>query len=114
MLDLVWVPLVGAAIMSKKVWETIPQEGRDAIRKAAAEAGRLIKADSRRESVESVQAMAKRGLKVQKVTPEIEAEWLRTVEPIWGKIRGSIVPADIFDEVVNQLKIFRSGQGAKK
>jgi TRAP-type C4-dicarboxylate transport system substrate-binding protein len=114
MLDLVWVPLVGAAIMSKKVWETIPSEGREAIRKAALEAGRLIKADSRRESVESVQAMAKRGLKVQKVTPEVEAEWLRTVEPVWPKIRGSIVPPDIFDEVVNQLKIFRSGQSDKK
>jgi hypothetical protein len=35
------------------------------------------------------------------------------MEPIYPKIRGLIVPADIFDEVTNQLAIYRAGQAGK-
>ncbi len=115
MLDLNWVPLVGAAIVTKKTWDSIPPEGRDALRKAAVEAGKLIKADGRREGMESVEAMRKRGLKVNLITPAIEAQWLQIAESVYPKIRGITVPTDIFDEVMGQLKTFRGTQaGAKK
>jgi TRAP-type C4-dicarboxylate transport system substrate-binding protein len=115
MLDLDWAPLVGAAVMTKKTWDTIPAEGRDAVRKVAAETGALLKADGRRESAASVEAMRKRGLTVHAVTPDVEAEWRREVEAAYPKIRGVIVPVDIFDEVVAELKTFRAARvGGKK
>lgn len=110
MLDLAWAPLVGGTVITKKTWDAIPLEGREALRKAATEAGKLIKADGRRESVESVEAMRKRGLKVHAVTPEVEAEWRREVEAAYPKIRGVIVPGDMFDEVVKQLKAYRAAR----
>jgi hypothetical protein len=83
--------------------------------KSAREAGKLIKADGRRENVESIEALKKRGLKVHAVTPEIDAEWDRTVEKAWTKIRGEVVPADIYDEVMSGLKSFRASKsGAGK
>lgn len=114
MLDLAWAPLVGAAVITKKTWEAIPPEGRDALRKAATEAGKLIKADGRRESVESVEAMRKRGLRVHALTPDVEAEWRREVEAAYPRIRGPIVPADMFDEVVKQLKAYRAARAGDK
>jgi TRAP-type C4-dicarboxylate transport system substrate-binding protein len=115
MLDLAWAPLVGAAVMTKKTWDTIPVEGRGAVRKVATETGALVKADGRRESAESVEAMRKRGLQVHAVTPDVEAEWRREVEAAYPKIRGVIVPVDIFDEVVAELKAFRAARdGGKK
>src|SRR5574341_545514 len=57
MLDLDWAPLVGAAVITKKTWDAIPLEGREALRKTATETGKLIKAGGRRESAESVEAM---------------------------------------------------------
>ncbi len=114
MLDLNWVPLVGAAIVTKKTWDSIPAEGRDALHKAALEAGKLIKADGRREGVESVEAMRKRGLKVHPITPAIEAQWNQIAESVYPKIRGITVPADIFDEVMNQLKTFRAAKSGEK
>jgi len=90
-------------------------EAQEALRKSAREAGKLIKADGRRENVESIEAMRKRGLKIHTLTPEINAEWDRTVEQAWPKIRGTVVPADIYDEVMSQLKTFRAAQeGARK
>ena len=114
MLDLAWVPLVGALVVTKKTWDAIPPEGREALRKTAAETGKLLKADGRRESVESVEAMRKRGLTVHPLTPEIEAEWRREVEAMYPKIRGRIVPAEIFDEVEKQLAIYRAGREGEK
>jgi TRAP-type C4-dicarboxylate transport system substrate-binding protein len=114
MLDLAWAPLVGATVVTKKTWDAIPLAGREALRQAAAETGKLMTADGRRESVESVEAMRKRGLKVHPVTPEVEAEWRREVEATYPKIRGPIVPADIFDEVIRQLKGYRAARDGGK
>jgi TRAP-type C4-dicarboxylate transport system substrate-binding protein len=114
MLDLAWVPLVGAAVMTKKAWDTIPPEGRDTVRKTAAATGTLLKADGRRESAESIEAMRKRGLQVHTLTPDLEAEWRREAEAAYPKIRGAVVPADIFDEVVTQLKAFRIARDGEK
>lgn len=108
MLDMNWVPLVGAAIINKKTWDALSPQTQEALRKPALEAGKLIKADGRRENVESVEALRKRGLKVHSLTPEGNAEWDQVVEKAWPKVRGSVVPADIFDEVMNQLKAFRA------
>jgi len=108
MLDMNWVPLVGAAIINKKTWDSLSPAAQEALRKSAREAGRLIKADGRRENVESIEAMRKRGLIVHPLSLELDAEWNRTVEQAWPKIRGTVVPEDIFDEVMNDLKTYRA------
>jgi TRAP-type C4-dicarboxylate transport system substrate-binding protein len=107
MLDVNWVPLVGALVITKKTWDAIPAESRDAMRQAAVEAGRQLKASARRESVESVEAMRKRGLQVHSMTPEIEAEWRKESEATYQKIRGGVVPADFFDLVLKELDNYR-------
>jgi TRAP-type transport system periplasmic protein len=114
MLDLAWAPLVGALVITKKTWDSIRPEGRAAVRQTALETGKLIKADGRRESVESVEAMRKRGLNVHSVTREIEGEWRAEAEKLYPKIRGTMVPADIFDEVVKQLAAYRADREGHK
>jgi len=112
MLDMNWVPLVGAAIISKKTWDSIPPEAQAEMRKAAAEAGKQLKADGRRENIESIAAMQKRGLKVDNLTPELDTRWNQEVEKVLSRIRGIAVPADIYDEVTNQLNAFRTSKPA--
>ncbi len=115
MLQLNWVPIVGATIIKKEVWDMLPVGSLDALRKAAAEAGEKIRARSRLETEESVTAMQKRGLTVHPVTPQIEEEWLRFAESVYPKIRGRMVPPDMFDEVQRLLKERRTGgTGAAK
>jgi TRAP-type transport system periplasmic protein len=114
MLEMNWVPLVGAALINKKTWDTLSPEAQTAVRKSAQEAGKLIKADGRRENVESIEALRKRGAKIHPLPPEVDAEWNKVVEQAWPKIRGTVVPADIYDEVMSGLKTFRATQGAGK
>lgn len=52
----------------------------------------------------------KNGLKVQAATPDVETEWRKLAEGLYPQIRGKIVPADIFDEVVRLLQEYRKGK----
>jgi len=114
MLEMNWVPLVGAAIINKKTWDAMSPETQAAVKKSAQEAGKLIKADGRRENAESIEALRKRGAKIHSLPKDAEAEWDRLVEETWPKIRGTVVPADIYDQVMTDLKDFRAKQGAAK
>jgi TRAP-type transport system periplasmic protein len=108
MIELNWGPLVGACVVRKQTWEKIPADVRGQLLKTAATVGTEIKANGRKESEESVKAMEKRGLKVTKVTPEIEAAWRTAAEASYPKIRGSLVPADIFDRALDLIKEYRA------
>jgi TRAP-type C4-dicarboxylate transport system substrate-binding protein len=114
MLELNWAPLVGGAVILKKTWDNIPVATREVMLQAALEAGRQIKAKSRAESDQSVETMKKRGLTVHPVTPEIEAAWRKVAEEVYPKIRGSIVPADMFDQVRRLLQEFRNSGSRPK
>jgi TRAP-type C4-dicarboxylate transport system substrate-binding protein len=113
MLEINWGPLVGAAVVHKKTWDRVPAAAREAMLKIAAETGRQVKAAGRAESDAAVAAMVKRGLVVQKVSPEVEAEWCAVIDKVQNQIRGRIVPADMFDEAQRLLKEYRTGGGAK-
>lgn len=114
MLEVNWVPLVGATVMTKKAWEKIPPDKRETLLKAAAEAGKQMQARSRTESNEALEAMKKRGLQVHAVSPELENEWRRFAEGIYPKMRGTMVPADMFDEVGHWVSEYRASKEAKQ
>ena len=113
MLALRWAPLVGGTVMTKKAWDGLALETQQAVMKAAAEAGVQMQARLRAESAESIEAMKKRGLIVHTVTPEIEEVWRRTAVEVYPEIRGNIVPAQMFDEVQELLRQYRSSNEQK-
>ena len=113
MLELNWAPLVGAMVVRTKSWERIPAEARPGLIAAAAEAGVRVKAEGRSENDQAVQAMVKRGLQVQKVTPEVEEEWRGEVAKLRDQFRGKIVPEDVYDEAQRLMREFRETGGGK-
>jgi TRAP-type C4-dicarboxylate transport system substrate-binding protein len=108
MLELNWGPLVGAAVVRKKTWDRVPAGIRDQLMEIAAETGKQVKAAGRAESDAAVAAMVRRGLTVHKVTPEVQAEWTAVIDKVQDRIRGKVVPADVFDEAQRIVKEYRS------
>ena len=108
MLDLNWAPLSGACVVSRKVWDKLPSETQAALRESAEKAGNDIRAQARKEMTESVAAMQKRGLTVYTLTPEAEIEWRKLAASTYPKIRGGLVPAEMFDEVMQLLAEYRA------
>jgi TRAP-type C4-dicarboxylate transport system substrate-binding protein len=111
MLDLNWAIMVGGLVIKREAWDRIPASTQAVLLEAARQAGREIQRNGRKEGDEAVAALQKRGLTVDTVTPDIEALWRSEMERVYPKIRGSIVPADIYDEVQRLLKTYRSGGG---
>jgi TRAP-type C4-dicarboxylate transport system substrate-binding protein len=110
MLEINWAPFVGAIVIDKRTWNGFPKEWQSAFRQPAQEAGKEMTQRGRLESEQSVAAMQKRGLRVQRSTPEIEAAWRRLAEEIYPKIRGTIVPAGMFDRVQALLEEYRASR----
>ncbi|HKN74415.1 MAG TPA: TRAP transporter substrate-binding protein DctP [Candidatus Acidoferrum sp.] len=112
MLEVNWLPLVGALVMTKRSWDALPPSEREAMLKSAADCGQEFQARGRQENQEAVEAMQKRGLQVHAVNKEAEEEWRRFSENLYPQIRGKIVPADMFDQVVQVLRDHRATPGA--
>jgi len=108
MLQINWAPLVGALVVRKESWEKLPADLRAKLAVTAATTGREIKAAGRKEMDESVVAMEKRGLKVNRLTPEIEAEWRQAAEAVYPKVRGKLMPEDVFDQTMKFLEEYRA------
>jgi TRAP-type C4-dicarboxylate transport system substrate-binding protein len=81
-----------------------------ALRSASDKAGVQMRSKARQEVNEAVDAMAKRGLKINRPTAEQMQEWDQLAQKLYPRIRGAMVPADTFDEVFAHLKAFRAGK----
>lgn len=110
MLDMNWAPVVGALIITKKAWDELSPDGQAAVRDAGAKVGVQLRAKARQEVDEAVDAMKKRGLTVNKPNAEQMKAWDVLAEGLYPRIRGKLVPAEQFDEVVRHLKDFRAGK----
>lgn len=110
MLDLDWAPIVGALVVTRKAWDEMSPEAQAAVREAGARAGAQIRGQARKEVDEAVAAMQKRGLAVNRPNPEQMKEWRALADQLYPRIRGKLVPADTFDEVVGHLQAYRSGK----
>lgn len=110
MLDLNWAPIVGALVITRKAWDEMTPAVQTAVREAAVSAGARIRTQARLEVGEAVEAMKKRGLTVNRPNARQMQEWHELAEKLYPQIRGKLVPADTFDEVVGLLKAFRAGK----
>lgn len=108
LLALRWAPLVGGTVISKKAWDALPDVTRQEMLKTAAEAGIEIQTRSRQENQEAIEAMKKRGLIVHEPTEAIESAWRDLAERAYPQIRGTLVPAELFDQVLKLVKEYRA------
>lgn len=110
MLEINWAPIVGALVVTRKAWDGMSPEVQKAVRTASDKAGAEIRTKARQEVEEAVDAMKKRGLTVNTPNAAQMKEWNDLAESLYPRIRGTMVPAETFDEVMGHLKTFRAGQ----
>ncbi|MFQ5935107.1 MAG: hypothetical protein ACE5LB_01675, partial [Acidiferrobacterales bacterium] len=64
---------------------------------------------------DAIAAMSKRGLKTVPVPADALAEWETLTKSLYPQIRGKLVPAEYFDEVLRLRNEFRTAKsGAAK
>jgi TRAP-type C4-dicarboxylate transport system substrate-binding protein len=113
MLEINWAPIVGALVVTQKAWDSMNPAAQQQLRAAGDKAGVQMRMQARKEVDEAVDAMKKRGLTVNRPNAEQMREWNELAEKLYPRIRGTMVPADTFDEVFAHLKAYRAGRGQK-
>lgn len=110
MLEINWAPMVGALVVTQKAWDSMSDPARGALRTGGEAAGIAMRTRARAEVDEAVEAMKKRGLSVNQPNDEQRKAWEALAEGVYPRIRGTLVPADAFDEVFAHLKAYRASR----
>lgn len=116
MLDLKWAPLAGATLVSKRTWDRIPEASRVQMLAAARSASLRARDEVRKMGDDAIAVMREKGLNVVAVDPATRRKWEAETQAAYPRLRGRLIPADLFDEVVRLHHEFRakSGKGASR
>jgi TRAP-type C4-dicarboxylate transport system substrate-binding protein len=114
MADVRWAPLTGATVIDRKAWLKIPEGTRSKLLEASRSAGLRLRGEIRRLNDDALKVMVKNGLKVHHVPPDAQAEWRKIVEDVYPRIRGSIIPAEMFDAARKYRDEYRASRGGGK
>jgi TRAP-type C4-dicarboxylate transport system substrate-binding protein len=112
MIPIKWAPLIGATVISKRSWEQIPEKWREPMLAAARNAANERRDEIRWMGEDAVTEMVKRGLTVVEVDTEAVNIWRTEAESAYPSLRGTIVPDELFDEVLHLHERFRAGKQA--
>lgn len=105
MIDAPWGYLIGATLVKKETWNRIPADVRPKLLAIAREIGARVDADVKKLNDDAVVAMKRQGLEVVQVDP---GPWLATAEKAWPVVRGKVVPAAFFDQVIRERDAYRA------
>jgi TRAP-type C4-dicarboxylate transport system substrate-binding protein len=107
MLDIPFAQLVGATVIDKDVWDKIPAPIQKEMRASARTAGVALREEIRKAESNSIPMMQQFGLNVVHADAKATAEWYKLAEAIWPNLRGTLVPADLFDQVLHLRDEYR-------
>ena len=108
MLDVPLAPLVGATVVTKKAWLSIPEGDRPAVVEAARALEHRLQREIPKQDDESVQVMRGKGLTV---SPGNASNWRREGERYAADMKV-MVPDDVFAVAVRERGAFRAKHAA--
>ena len=103
MLDIKFTQLVGATLVAKDTWNSIPAPLQKQLLESSQAAGVSLREEIRKAEAASIPLMQQFGLNVVHADASAEAEWRKLAESLYPKIKGTMVPADLFDQVVRLI-----------
>ena len=111
MLDLHIGPLTGALVITDAAWNRLSAEDRTAITADAQAFETRIRTEVPKNDADAVRLMTSRGLQV--ITPDAKAaaEFRAAGSQLAATMRGTMVPADIYDAAVQARDAFRASKG---
>jgi TRAP-type C4-dicarboxylate transport system substrate-binding protein len=107
MIDVPWAYLFGATVVRKSTWDRVPADVRPKLLAIARELGARVDAEVKRLNDDAVVEMKKQGLVVVEVD---RRPWFAAAEKSWPVIRGKVVPAAFFDEVLKARNEYRASK----
>jgi TRAP-type transport system periplasmic protein len=113
MLDIGVGPLAGATVVDAKTWGTIAEADRTQVLAVAKKIQDQLEKDVPAQDDQAKAEMVKRGLKVLTPDPAAAKGFRDMADKFATSMRGTIVPADLYDQATRERDAFRKSRGSK-
>jgi TRAP-type C4-dicarboxylate transport system substrate-binding protein len=110
MLDVDVAPLYGALVMTNEAWKKLSAADQAAVAAAAATAEKRFLGEAPKLDADSINTMKTRGLTVSTPDAKQLAAFRAEADRLVTTMRGSLVPADVYDAAVRERDAFRKTQ----
>lgn len=111
MLDVRVAPLIGALVVTNTAWNKIDPADRALVEASAKAFEKRINTDAPKQDADSIAQMKTRGLTVTTIDAGAAAQLRSAAEKLTTTMRGTMVPADIYDLALKERDGFRKSQG---
>ena len=108
MLDLPLGPVIGATVMTRRIWDRLGEADRDAVLLIGKKIENELFREVPLQDAEAVAEMQKRGLNVTELSPEALQEFRHAADEMNASMRGPVVPEAVYDDAVRARDAFRS------
>lgn len=113
MLDVKLAPLVGATVLTNDAFNKMSETDRKVILAEASKLEARFMSEAPKLDATAVGTMQQRGLKVTATTPAMMTEFRKTADAMVQTMRGTLVPADVFDAALQARNANRKTKGVK-
>jgi TRAP-type C4-dicarboxylate transport system substrate-binding protein len=111
MLDLHIAPLTAVLVVTTTAWNSMSPEDRTKVTAAAQAMEQRVRTEAPAQDAESIKQMQARGLQVITLDPKAAAEFRSAATTLNATMRGTMVPADIYDAAVQERDAYRKSHG---
>ena len=108
MLDLPFVSIVGALLISTEVWNGIPPDLQVDLQQAATSVAAEIETAVRAQEEKAITEMQRYGLNVIEADEDLVNQWSREMEAAYPDIRDRYAPGELMDAAMRWRDAFRS------
>lgn len=101
-------PLIGATVISKKTWESLPAETRAKLLEAAKATDAKLAAEIPLQDKSAIEQMKQRGLTVTAIDPAAKAAWQKTAEEMASGVRERLGDKALLEMAIAARAEFRA------
>jgi TRAP-type C4-dicarboxylate transport system substrate-binding protein len=102
-----WAVLTGGTLIDARAWARVPPDLRAPLLEASHQAAARYRVQIRKLGDDAVIEMQRQKLQVHPLDEAARKAWQEQVEKVYPQIRGTLAPADLFDEVLRLLAEYR-------
>jgi TRAP-type transport system periplasmic protein len=104
-------PLVGATVISKKIWDGLPAELRDQLRASAKKIEQRLDQEVPDQDRQAIEQMKQRGLKVTPMDEASRGQWHETANQFAGAVQETLKDRALFDLALKARDAYRAKAG---
>lgn len=111
MLDIHVAPLYGALVITNEAWNKLSAADKQVVATAAKNAEKRLLGEAPKLDADSIATMKTRGLTVNTPDAKTAAAFRAEADRLVATMRGTLVPADVYDAAVKERDTYRKSGG---